>query len=145
MALIKCPKCENMLSDQATTCPNCGWTKPVHPHTTASATTKDNAPDKKKISKRLTIGAITLAVLATLFMMRGFYVKNVYDGYDTNAYVGGDAYNYIINGTYFAGFMALSGAMYICSVGLLGCSFLLKYPFADASSTEKSDDSLPSN
>lgn len=48
MALIKCPKCENMLSDQATTCPNCGWTKPVHPHTTASTTTKDNAPDKKK-------------------------------------------------------------------------------------------------
>ena len=42
-----------------------------------------------------------------------FYSRNV------NAYVGGDAYNYIINGTYFTGFA-------VCSIGcaVIGSIFL---------------------
>ncbi len=60
------------------------------------------------------------------------YIKNYsssdyYYDYDdnVNAYVGGDAYNYIINGTYFAGFMALTGTMYLCATGLFCTSLLL--------------------
>lgn len=74
---------------------------------------------------------ITLALL--LYLVAGFLI---YAGYDKmtnyrnsdylqiNAYVGGDAYNYIINGTYSAGFFALasgaavSGTVFLCT-GLL--------------------------
>ncbi len=41
--------------------------------------------------------------------------RNAITSRSENAYVGGDIYNYIINGTYFAGFFAFSGAMYDCA------------------------------
>ena len=83
-----------------------------------------------------TIAALILAIIGTCFLIKGFHVKNVYKNYSSsdyyydyddnvNAYVGGDAYNYIINGTYFAGFMALTGTMYLCATGLFCTSLLL--------------------
>ncbi len=58
--------------------------------------------------------SIVLLVLAIIFFSFGMYKRHVYRAYQ-NAYVGGDAYNYIINGTYFTGYMVLSGALLICS------------------------------
>ena len=66
------------------------------------------------------IAAITL-IFTFIFGAVGFYKITKYKNSDSyyskniNAYVGGDAYNYIINGTYFAGYCALSGACLICS------------------------------
>lgn len=58
-------------------------------------------------------------IMALVFFQQGFDKKDNYVNSEsfsilnTNAYVGGDAYNYIINGTYFAGYLALGSAMMI--------------------------------
>ncbi len=41
-----------------------------------------------------------------------------------NAYVGGDAYNYIINGTHATAFFVLTGMFIIASVGLVAVHYL---------------------
>ncbi len=156
MALIKCPKCENLISGQASVCPHCGYkTSASQPLAVASSAHASPSNEMKQaIAKKLVIAAIIVAILASIFLMRGFYVKNVYENYSSsdafydydsnvNAYVGGDAYNYIINGTYFAGFMALSGALYICAVGLWSCSLVLKYSSKNEIAQEKSKENLP--
>jgi hypothetical protein len=132
MALVKCPQCNNEISDKAEKCPHCGriLTSSILPVSTPAPTVKNNIP------KFLTIAALILAIIGTGFLIKGFHVKNVYKNYSSddyyydyddnvNAYVGGDAYNYIINGTYFAGFMALTGTMYLCATGLFCTSLLL--------------------
>lgn len=122
MALIKCPGCNQEVSDRAIKCPSCGYilNEEENNKNIAAAKTKKN----RRNSFALKMISLLIAVVATCVLLRGFYVKNVYD-YE-NSYVGGDAYNYIINGTYFAGFMALSGALYICATGLLCTSIVLK-------------------
>lgn len=78
----------------------------------------------RKIQTGLVLCSIICGIIAGIFFYKGYNVKNVYHNSDTyyssnqNAYVGGDAYNYIINGTYFAGYMAAGGA---CA---LSCVFL---------------------
>ena len=132
MALVKCPQCNNEISDKAEKCPHCGKiiTANTLPVSTSVPTVQNNIP------KFLTIVALILAIIGTGFLIKGFHVKNVYKNYSSddyyydyddnvNAYVGGDAYNYIINGTYFAGFMALTGTMYLCATGLFCTSLLL--------------------
>lgn len=132
MALVKCPQCNNEISDKAEKCPHCGRiiTANTLPVSTSVPTVQNNIP------KFLTIAALILAIVGTGFLIKGFHVKNVYKNYSSddyyydyddnvNAYVGGDAYNYIINGTYFAGFMALTGTMYLCATGLFCTSLLL--------------------
>ena len=68
-----------------------------------------------------TVLAVLLLIVALVFALNGFNKINEYRGPENiarlpsvNAYVNGDAYNYIINGTYFAGYMAFSGG---CIVG----------------------------
>jgi len=75
---------------------------------------------KKNLSKILLIIAAVFFIFGIIFCAQGFDKKNSYyysESYysaNQNAYVGGDAYNYIINGTYFAGFCALGGSMFVC-------------------------------
>ena len=54
----------------------------------------------------------------------GGFEGTAYKSYSSgkNAYVGGDAYNYIINGTYFTAFAALSGACLLAAIILFGFS-----------------------
>lgn len=47
--------------------------------------------------------------------MTNYYNPDSHYG-SVNAYVGGDAYNYIINGNYATGFYVLSAGSLICSV-----------------------------
>ncbi|MGI6664703.1 MAG: hypothetical protein ACOX3W_04745 [Christensenellaceae bacterium] len=56
--------------------------------------------------------------MTIVFIAEGFNKKNVYDnGYrGKNAYVNGGAYNYIINGTYFAGYLAFYCALLVGAV-----------------------------
>ena len=66
------------------------------------------------------VSALTLA-LAIIFGSQGmdkkdhYYLSESSYGRSTNAYVGGDAYNYIINGTYFSGYSALCGGLLAAS------------------------------
>lgn len=70
--------------------------------------------EKKKVFQYLVALSIVFALLAVIFFGLGLNKKNTYDEYESvNAYVNGDAFNYIINGTYFAGYMAISGACLI--------------------------------
>ena len=94
-----------------------------------TAENKSKAPLNKekacKITKIITIIFISLGVI---FLCMSFYKKNSYSNPDsdsaysynteyTNSYVGGDAYNYIINGTYFTGYAVLGmGSLIIASI-----------------------------
>lgn len=59
--------------------------------------------------------------MSGIFFYKGYDVKNNY--YNSkysytyeNAYVGSDAYNYIINGTYFTGYSVIASASLLCGV-----------------------------
>lgn len=54
--------------------------------------------------------------------MTNYYSSNVYSSLNKNAYVGGDAYNYIINAEYATAFFVLS-----IGLALLGLGFLIVY------------------
>lgn len=75
----------------------------------------------EKTVKKLNLIAVTALILALIFGGIALYKISAYENSDysfgghTNAYVGGDAYNYIINGTYFSGYSSLSGAFFVCS------------------------------
>lgn len=78
-----------------------------------------------KRADRFRFVAIVLLIASIVFCSIGFYKITVYDGsvyFPQNAYVGGDAYNYIINGTYFAGYCILGGCTLIASLISFGIS-----------------------
>ena len=54
-----------------------------------------------------------------------YYQSEKYYSLSKNAYVGGDAYNYIINANYFTGYICLGGTLYICSTILICMGMLL--------------------
>ncbi len=53
-----------------------------------------------------------------------YYYSESYSSLDKNAYVGGDAYNYIINGNYFTGYM-VQGMGYLLIATIAGVSALV--------------------
>lgn len=65
--------------------------------------------------------AVIFLILSSICLWQGFDKIMNYKNSDTytynnvNAYVGGDAYNYIINAGYFAGFVSLGGCLLIIS------------------------------
>ena len=75
---------------------------------------------KTKSPMLFIVSALTL-ILAINFGSQGvdkkdnYYLSESSYGRSTNAYVGGDAYNYIINGTYFSGYSALCGGLLAAS------------------------------
>lgn len=83
----------------------------------------------KYLSTILVVIGIISFILGSTFMYKGFYKKNNYYYSETysilneNAYVGGDAYNMIINGTYFAGYVALAAGMYVVSAFTMTTGF----------------------
>ena len=60
---------------------------------------------------------IVFFILGCILLLIGFYKANVYENSDwgdsVNAYVGGDAYNIIINATYFAAFAVMGTGSWI--------------------------------
>lgn len=88
---------------------------------------------KKIVGILLIIASIVFFCDGKECVSRGLYKKDHYYNSENysgsiNAYVGGDAYNYIINGTYFAGYCALGGSLLICGTisGTAGCCMLFK-------------------
>lgn len=80
----------------------------------------------------LLIITIFCIVIGSIQIEKGFERKNNYInsdyGFAKNAYVGGDAYNYIINGTYFTGYVTFGSALLIIGTmtGIFGTHLLLK-------------------
>lgn len=122
-SLIKCPECGKEINDMVATCPECG-------HSLVSPTeekTLNNLAALKNIRKMLLICMIVCFIVSIIFFAKSYDVKNEYYNSDVftslnkNAYVGGDAYNYIINGTYFTGYsiiasnVLLGGILLLCS------------------------------
>lgn len=74
-----------------------------------------------KVLNKLKIISVILLILGIIFIGMGFEKKDNYSGEDSikdthNAYVGGDAYNYIINSNYFTGYVTLGSA---CILGAI--------------------------
>lgn len=76
---------------------------------------------KFKFENFLVIISIILIIIASIFVYKAFDFKNNYynsENYPSlnkNTYVGGDAYNYIINSNYFSGYLNFAGSLYIIS------------------------------
>lgn len=51
--------------------------------------------------------------------MTNYYNSENYPSLNVNAYVGGDAYNYIINGTYATAFFVLTAMFVLAAIGLM--------------------------
>ena len=85
------------------------------------------------MKKFLLFLAIGTFILGSFCIFKGFDKKENYDNPEyswqdsTNAYVGGDAYNYIINSNYFTGYNVLGIGSYIVTVlSLIGSEILKK-------------------
>ena len=81
--------------------------------------------------KTMKIVGIILVFCSFLFIGLGTYKKDVYEEGTTyregkNAYVGGDAYNLIINGTYFAGYYALGGAIFVSGIIMISAGAIIE-------------------
>ena len=81
----------------------------------------------------LLIIAIILIVNGVKFIGDGFDVKENYYKSSSeislsnkHVYVGGDAYNYIINANYFTGYIVLGSSLCICGAISIATSLLLK-------------------
>ena len=79
--------------------------------------------------KKTVVAVVMLAAGAIFFLagmsfcVQGFDKKNSYS--TKNKYVGGDAYNYITNAGYFAGYLSLGGACIVSGTTLAGLGALL--------------------
>ena len=87
--------------------------------------------NKKSVHKVLYGIAIVLFVLATITLYAGYdkvtnYYNSDYEILNVNAYVGGDAYNYIINGNYATGYFVLTVGFMITGTLLIGTGLILK-------------------
>lgn len=83
-----------------------------------------------KMKKILLTGICVFGIAAIFFFSRANNVKNEYynsENYyslNKNAYVGRDAYNYMINGTYFTGYSVIGVGCMVCAV-VMGTSFVM--------------------
>ena len=58
--------------------------------------------------------------------MTNYYNSENYPSLNVNAYVGGDAYNYIINGTYATAFFVLTAMFVLAAIGLMILHYIAK-------------------
>lgn len=136
-----CKNCGAIIPNNSISCEKCGWEVPQNATATAnesseslvasSQTHASPSTAKKKLSiwcwlaiASLCCGAVTL--------YEGFDKMFNYDSGDTypykyvNAYVGGDAYNYIINGTYATAFFVLTAMFVLAAIGLMVIHYVSK-------------------
>ncbi len=131
-----CPKCGNEVKAETGICSNCGFDinsvnhegeqknieEQVQEKTEQSVIAQKPKKQESNSYKELSIASF---VLSGIFLILGFYKMLIYENgesypYDMkNAYVGGDAYNFIINGTYTTAYFVLMAAFLIFGVGLL--------------------------
>lgn len=65
------------------------------------------------------IGCSFFTLYKGIDKMTNYYNSENYPSLNVNAYVGGDAYNYIINGTYATAFFVLTAMFVLAAIGLM--------------------------
>ena len=127
--LVRCPECGQEVKDTETSCPECGY--PMAKRENKIEMSKKSCVDGlRSMRTKVIIFAIICFIVSGIFFAKGHNVKNDYynSDYSTlnkNAYVGGDAYNYIINGTYFTGYSVIAAATLICGMILISNSIMI--------------------
>lgn len=102
----KCDKCGVMYPEEYTICPKCNG--------------MGNVETIKTRYAKFRVLSIISVLFGGIFWCIGFYKLLAYDSGEyepyttTNAYVGGDAYNFIINASYFTAFAVMGGTCFIC-------------------------------
>ena len=87
--------------------------------------------NEKKKSAVLNIIALILIFISVIMFYMGYdkmtkyYNSDKYPDLNKNAYVGGDAYNYIINGNYATGFFVLGSGCVLTATVLFGTGLIL--------------------
>lgn len=85
----------------------------------------------EKNMKVLRVVAVLLFIVAGIMLYKGYDKMTNYTNSDSyyvknhNAYVGGDAYNYIINGTYSTAFFVLGAGSAISAFICIGISMII--------------------
>ncbi len=115
-----CTNCGKQIEDTSKFCPFCRVEQQQNHH--ESKTTYIIKKPIKNFFSGYKISAIISAVVSVIMLFNGFdKMFNYYNGTysSTNAYVGGDAYNYIINGTYSTSYFVLATMFALMAVGFL--------------------------
>ena len=122
-----CSKCGTELMADQKYCNMCGTDCDTDTKKTNSVTSINTFsffnPNDSKLKKYMKYCFIVAAIM---FLM-GFYKTNFYKNSEyswettVNAYVGGDAYNYIINGNYATGYYVL-GTGFMITGAICGCT-----------------------
>ena len=95
----------------------------------------------RKNTQALIIIACILYCISAIMLLKGhdkmtqYYNSEKYPDRNINAYVGGDAYNYIINGNYATGFFVLSMGFITAGTILVGTAVIIN-AIPDPSSKE---------
>ena len=124
--LIKCKECDHDVSDKAAACPNCGAPLKDAPSVEFVAVSSEGDTKWKRAS-------VISFIVSALMLFEGFYKIFRYKSPDeygsdaVNAYVGGDAYNFIINSTLPAVYFVLAGTAAIMGVGFIIAWYLSKF------------------
>lgn len=130
--MMYCAECGIQNPDEAQVCVQCdspleGGTLSRGEQAQSIETTREAALHTHRLRKLKTATSIIAAIcyiVALVFFIKGYDVKHHYNNSDysflsKNAYVGGDAYNYIINGTYFTSYSTIASASLICGTILV--------------------------
>ncbi len=128
MALIKCPECGREIENANESCPECGC--PITVQRSVQNKKSSFIAGLRQIKSILVGLAVVCFIVSGVFFFKGYNVKNEYYNSEymslnENAYVGGDAYNYIINGTYFTGYSVIASAALISGVILVSNSVII--------------------
>lgn len=127
---MKCEFCGADMEELAKFCPHCGYKNESIAQKSAGIMDKIKGALGSKKNKKLSIWSILsiISVICSIIMLSLGIDKmtNYYNGdyYSVNAYVGGDAYNYIINGTYSTSYFVLTAMFALGAIGLLIVHYL---------------------
>lgn len=87
--------------------------------------------EKESVVKKLLIVAAVFYIISGIMLYKGYdkmvnYYNSEYSiSNNVNSYVGGDAYNYIINGNYATGFFVLSMGFMMTGTIFLSSGFVI--------------------
>ena len=103
----------------------------------------------KRASKICIVAAAILVIIGGIFFYKGFDKKNnylsstTYTDLNQNAYVGGDAYNYIINSEYFVGYITIGSMAFVCGSIFACLGISLHYKKENLNNIETKHDDTP--
>lgn len=125
-----CKKCGSEIKEGEVQCPNCGTEIQCRNENCGAELVKGDNLDENHLESKYKLsawccGAIVSLICGCFTFYKGIDKMVNYDSGDyypykaANAYVGGDAYNYIINGTYATAFFVLTAMFVMAALGLM--------------------------